>query len=458
MTILKISLSASILIIAIMTIRKIMLHRLPKKTFLILWCAASLRLLNSLSIPSHFSIYTLFDEFTRKDFGPSHASGATFVMDMANFTTLSGASATALDYKIIFRGIWLIGLTACVFLILTKHFRSLMDYKASLPVDSSCVKLWEKEKRMVRKVEIRQSDKINSALTYGLFHPVILLPKTTDWEDERKLRYILAHEYAHIRRFDIVYKWLFATVLCIHWFNPLVWIMYTLANRDIELACDEAVLQIFGSIARSSYAKMLIELQERKDMPAPLTNFFSKNAIEERTVSIMKAKKMTFVSVTAAFAVVICTVIVFASDPTSSVAEEISVAGQEISLDEGNAADGSADMIDLNNISMITNGSTVHEIKNGHMVIYNDGENSWNLTQGEIVNLQVKIDNVLKDGQTAVIGYVVDNIYTDIFIGKIKENKTVEFTVPDDGEYTFYMIGASSDTMNVQSFEVNRFL
>ena len=92
------------------------------------------------------------------------------------------------------------------------------------------------------------------------------------------------------------------------------------------------------------------------------------------------------------------------------------------------------------------------------MVIYNDGENSWNLTQGEIVNLQVKIDNVLKDGQTAVIGYVVDNIYTDIFIGKIKENKTVEFTVPDDGEYTFYMIGASSDTMNVQSFEVNRFL
>ncbi len=453
MIILNMSVSASILIIVIIVIRRIMLYRLPKKTFLILWSVASYRLLISLSIPSHLSIYTLIDEFKRKDFELGFTSRTTLVSDVVELTALSDISATAPDYEIIFKATWIIGLTACALLILIKHFRSLLDYKASLPVDSNCVRLWERENRIVRKVEIRQSDRISMALTYGLFHPVVLLPKTTDWKDERRLRYILAHEYVHIRRFDIVYKWLFAAIACIHWFNPLVWIMYVLANRDIELSCDEAVVKIFGVAARSSYALTLIELQE-KALFAPLINHFSRNAIEERAVSIMRAKKVTFMSIAAAFAVVVCTVIVFATDSISVVDDEGQVVSQTVSFNGGKDAYNSVDIIHPDNISMRMSGLSVHEVKNGHMVIYKDGKNGWSLTQGETVKLQIDIDNVLKDGQTAVVGYVIDDVYTDIFVGKIDDSKVFEFVVPADGEYAFYFIGASSDTIYVQSFEV----
>ena len=70
--------------------------------------------------------------------------------------------------------------------------------------------------------------------------------------------------------------------------------MYVLANRDIELSCDETVVQIFGETMKSAYAMMLIGMEEKKNKITPLCNSFSKNAIEERIVSIMKMKKPLF--------------------------------------------------------------------------------------------------------------------------------------------------------------------
>ncbi|MDR0197594.1 MAG: M56 family metallopeptidase, partial [Oscillospiraceae bacterium] len=137
-------------------------------------------------------------------------------------------------------------------------------------------------------------------MTYGIWKPVILLPKNTDWRDEPRLRYVLAHEITHIRRFDILLKWLLAAAVCVHWFNPLVWVMYILANRDIELSCDEAVVRTFGETAKSAYALTLIGLEERKSGFSPLCNNFAKNAIEERIESIMKIKKKTFAGMAAA--------------------------------------------------------------------------------------------------------------------------------------------------------------
>ena len=59
-----------------------------------------------------------------------------------------------------------------------------------------------------------------------MLRPVILLPKKTDWTDEEALRYVLEHEFVHIRRFDSVGKLLLIAAACVHWFNPLVWAMY----------------------------------------------------------------------------------------------------------------------------------------------------------------------------------------------------------------------------------------
>ena len=141
-----------------------------------------------------------------------------------------------------------------------------------------------------RKVQVRYSDQIDTPLTYGILRPVILLPKGMDWQDTRRVAFVLAHEMAHIRRFDGLTKWLLAAALCIHWFNPLVWAMYVLMNRDMELSCDEAVLKKYGGDSRAEYAMALVGMEERRHSFAPMANCFCKNALRERITSIMKSR------------------------------------------------------------------------------------------------------------------------------------------------------------------------
>lgn len=150
-------------------------------------------------------------------------------------------------------------------------------------------------------------------LRSGIFRPVILMPKRMDWEDETGLQYILEHEFVHIRRFDVIFKLLLLAAVCVHWFDPLVWVMYVLANRDIELSCDETVVHHFGSGTRASYAKVLISMEETRSGFAPLCNHFSKNAMEERITAIMKTRKITVISLLLAAALVVGTVTVFAT-------------------------------------------------------------------------------------------------------------------------------------------------
>ena len=103
--------------------------------------------------------------------------------------------------------------------------------------------------------------RISSPLTFGVLRPVILVPKKTDWTDETALRYVLEHEFVHIQRFDVLSKLLLIAAVCVHWFNPLVWVMYVLANRDLELSCDETVLRRFGGDIRAAYARVLIRME-----------------------------------------------------------------------------------------------------------------------------------------------------------------------------------------------------
>lgn len=109
-----------------------------------------------------------------------------------------------------------------------------------------------------------------------------------DWKNEKQLQYVLSHEYVHIYRYDTVTKLIVTLALCIHWFNPFVWVMYILFNRDIELACDESVIRQFGEKSKSAYSLMLINMEATKSGLLPFCNNFSKNAIEERITAVMK--------------------------------------------------------------------------------------------------------------------------------------------------------------------------
>ena len=131
----------------------------------------------------------------------------------------------------------------------------------------------------------------SAPLTYGIIHPVILLPKTLIQENQEQINFVLIHEYMHIRCLDALKKLILVIVCCIHWFNPLVWVMSMLANRDIELACDQNVVKYLGQEKRSAYALTLIYMEEQRNVRLTWGSSFSKNAMEERIVAIMREKK-----------------------------------------------------------------------------------------------------------------------------------------------------------------------
>ena len=105
------------------------------------------------------------------------------------------------------------------------------------------------------------SDRIFSPFVIGLFCPKIYLPSGTP-EGERP--FILSHERHHIRRGDPMWKLLGYLALCLHWFNPFVWLAFCLAGKDMEMSCDEAVIRGLGEAVRADYAQALLRLATHK--------------------------------------------------------------------------------------------------------------------------------------------------------------------------------------------------
>lgn len=211
--------------------------------------------------------------------------------------------------------IWVAGSILCAVVFAFIYWRSHRKFRESLPIDNEFLAEWISQQRLRRPLQVRSSDQITTPVSYGVFRPVILLPKTFDWSDRQGLVYVLTHECVHIRHFDSVTKLLIIAVVCLYWFNPLVWAMYVLANRDIEFATDAAVIRRCGTGARSSYALTLISMAEAKSSPAPLCNHFSKNVIEERITAVMTMKKTPWISLAVSAVLLTGTTMAFATTP-----------------------------------------------------------------------------------------------------------------------------------------------
>ncbi len=105
--------------------------------------------------------------------------------------------------------------------------------------------------------EIRIGD-VSTPLTCGVMRPVILLPTSArDWDDQR-LRAVLLHESAHVRRRDCMAKYIAQGSRVLLWWNPLAWMLVERLNHEQELACDDAVLS--AGIPADAYAKVLLDV------------------------------------------------------------------------------------------------------------------------------------------------------------------------------------------------------
>ena len=333
MSLFQMSVAGGVLILFIVVIRALAIHRLPKTTFLALWMIAALRLLLPFSIPLPFNIHIGLDIFSDVvQELPSGNIASTLPGDSPpSYDIGTAVPSPATEHISTFEILWLVGVLLLAIYFSISYFRSMRKFRMSIPDNTPYIQNWLTAHQISRPLAVRSSDLISSPLTYGILHPVILLPKKLDRNDQAALKYVLTHEYVHIRRFDAITKILFAAVLCIHWFNPLVWVMYVLANRDMELSCDAWVIRMLGEKNRSSYALMLIKMEERRNGMSALCSHLGKNAISERIEAIMKFKKTSILACAFALVLVVGATTAFATSTG---------AWQEFDLEDLNLTEG----------------------------------------------------------------------------------------------------------------------
>ena len=301
MTLLKLSLSGGIFILAIAAFRALTLRRLPKGTFVALWWLAALRLLLPVELASRFSVYTLLEALRPKAAVPSApvvpvTPAAPPVLIVPTQPVTAPVQPVPAPFPI-WTALWLaVGLLLAAWFLI-RYVRWRRRFRESLPADCPGLETWF---QLRRKVQVRVTDQIAAPLTYGLLRPVVLLPGTMDFADEEALTCVLAHERAHIRRLDGLLKLALTAALCLHWFNPAVWLLYVLANRDMELRCDEAAVLALGEDSRARYALALIRLAEKQSVP--LCGFAHRNGMEERIKAIMSVKRKSLLACAVALA------------------------------------------------------------------------------------------------------------------------------------------------------------
>ncbi len=160
---------------------------------------------------------------------------------------------------------------------------------------------------------------IDTPFVFGLFAPRIYLPYSLL---PSEYAYVLEHERFHIRRGDLWFRLLAMTALCIHWFNPLVWLAYMLSERDMEMSCDEAVTRKMYTDMRADYAQSLLRFSTGRTLPANVPLAFGENGVKERIVHLIRYRKPALWVSALCMAICVTATACVATAPVKESAEE----------------------------------------------------------------------------------------------------------------------------------------
>ena len=168
----------------------------------------------------------------------------------------------------------------------------------------------EEKLNISTRVELSCNPLIASPILIGFVRPRIVLP-ARELED-KALSYIFLHELAHYKQKDMFYKWLIQIVVCVHWFNPLVYLLEKEVNKSCELSCDEKVISICDERAKREYGDTLISFLKSNNLYkssfTSVTLSEGAEQLKERLGAIMKFRKQSkaMIAVTGIFTVAVC--------------------------------------------------------------------------------------------------------------------------------------------------------
>lgn len=283
--------------------------------------------------------------------------------------------------------------------------------------------------------DVRLADHIPSPFVLGLFRPAIYLPSGLP-EGERD--YILLHERTHIRRLDHVTRSLAWLAAAVHWFNPLVWLAFHLAGRDMEMSCDEAVLRKMGREIRADYSTSLLRLSQGGKLPAgPLA--FGGNGFQGRIKNVLNYKKPAFWVAALALIGVLCLGVSLATNPSGPADAPEPALGLSYSYNEdgsrvvltGSRAESMnwfiAGQSEFTPLGILSFGGL--ELSNGWEVI---GAACWTSEDRNAVKMNL-IGAPVSLTYTVVVGDSTERIIIQREVGgDIGENKEEDLHLPDE--------------------------
>ena len=303
---LNLSISASWLVLAVLILR-LGSKRSPKWMNVLLWGIVALRLVLPFSIESALSLIpsaeTVSPAAVQFAPAPTITSGVSVIDNAVNpslsehFAAVPGMSVNPLYVWTEIAGwVWLIGLGAMLLYALVSYLRLRRRVSVSLPIQEN----------------IYLCDAISSPFILGIVKPRIYLPSGLD---EVQRQNVLAHERAHLARYDHWWKPLGFALLAVYWFNPLLWLAYALLCRDIELACDERVIRTMDESAVKTYSTVLLacSMPHKAVVSCPLA--FGEVGVKERVRNALHYKKPAFWIVAASAAVCIAVAVCFLTNP-----------------------------------------------------------------------------------------------------------------------------------------------
>ena len=303
---LNLSISASWLVLAVLALRLVS-KRSPKWMNVLLWGIVALRLMLPFSIESALSLIpsaeTVSPAVVQFDPAPTITSGVSVIDNAVNpalsehFAAAPTASVNPLYVWTEIAGwVWLIGLGAMLLYALVSYLRLRRRVSVSL-----CV-----------RENIYLCDAISSPFILGVVKPRIYLPSGLD---EVQRQNVLSHERAHLARRDHWWRPLGFALLAVYWFNPVLWLAYTLLCRDIELACDERVIRTMDESAVKTYSTVLLacSMPRKAAITCPLA--FGEVGVKERVRNALRYKKPAFWVVAASVAVCVVVAVCFLTNP-----------------------------------------------------------------------------------------------------------------------------------------------
>lgn len=327
------SLTGAVLILLVLALRSLCSERLPKRTFRALWSIALLHLLLPKLPHSPLSLYNMGEWLM----GRLHTGAGAELRagEIRGFAVNRLPGMQSLPMQPAANEIhwlpllWAVGAALCALWFAIGSLRMLRRFRSGRPVCADYAVRWYAADNTRRRIKLRESSHVVTPLAYGLLRPTILLPEDFGDCDDDLVACVLLHEEMHLRRGDLLLKAGLVLAACLYWFSPLSWVMLGVANRDIELACDEAVLTHMGLKHRSAYAMALIRMEAQKSEGQILASGFAGSALEARITAIMKARKTTKTAVVAAIVLCLCVTAGFAAtgDPLVE-SVEVSVGAQ----------------------------------------------------------------------------------------------------------------------------------